>query len=134
MKKSLWVILLLSLLLVSASPARLVRFDVINKSGLPVALRLNGKALGKFYYLRIPQGNRASPVEMSFTVATDLYITQVYYLEPEQSQDGLRCKQPRPTKLNLIHNVHLVMLECTRQPVYTGEPFMLKFPIRFIPY
>ena len=134
MKQIRFVIILLSLLLVNARAARLVRFDVINKSGMPVAISLRGKETEQFYYLRTPSGNRMEPAEMSFTVATDYYTTQVFYLQPEEGTNGLRCKQPKATLLNMTHNVRLVVLECIREPIYTGEPFMLKAPIRTYPY
>lgn len=134
MKRFMPFLLLLSLLLVSADQVRLVSFDVINKSGDKVAIRMNGKTLEKFYYLRVPAGTRAEPAEAYFTVASDLYTTQLYYLEPEETMRYLRCKQPRPTKLNFSHDVRLVVLDCVHEPVYTGEPFMLKAPIELTPY
>ena len=134
MKRWMACLLLFSLLLVSADQVRLVSFDVINKSGDKVAIRMNGKTLEKFYYLRIPAGTREEPAEMSFTVAADLYATQVYYFEPEETMRYLVCKQPRPTKLSFAHDVRLVVLECVHEPVYTGEPYMLKIPIETTPY
>ncbi len=127
MKKLLFVITLLSLLLVSASKVGLIRFDVINKSGMKVAIGLNGQEQGKFYYLKVAEGDREAPVEAGFTIARDIYRTQVYYIEPDDSY--FTCKQPKPVKLNMLHDVRLVVLPCIHDPVYTGEPFMLKYPI-----
>ncbi|MEW5871284.1 MAG: hypothetical protein AB1894_18575 [Chloroflexota bacterium] len=125
----LFAIALLSLLAVSAGHARLVRFDVINKSGMDIAISMRGKELEQFYYLKAVKGDRLAPTEKNFTVVGDFYRAQVYYLQSEEPEEGYRCKQPKPTTLNMIHNVRLVVLECIREPIYTGEPYMLKFPI-----
>jgi hypothetical protein len=134
MRKIFIILALTSLLLISAKNVKLVRFEVINKSGIPIDIRLDGKNLKQFYYLRIPQGNRIDPIEMSFTVATDFYNTQVYYLAPNEPGAVTVCKQPKPTQLDITHNVRFVVLECHRAPIYTGELYMLKFPVSFKPY
>lgn len=134
MKRWLLGLTVSSLLLVNAYQARLVRLDVINKSGDEVAIRLQGKTLKEFYYLRIPSGTHPDPVEASFTVLADMYDTQVYYLQPEQTMRYLHCKQPKMVRLDFVHNIHLVILPCVHAPVYTGEPYMLKAPIKYTPY
>ena len=134
MKRFIPFLLLLSLLLVSANQVRLVSFDVINKSGGKIAISMNGKSVEKFYYLRIPAGTREEPAETHFTVVSDVYTMQMYYFEPEVIVRYLRCKQPKPVNLSFAHDVRLVVLECIHEPIYTGEPYMYKFPIERTPY
>lgn len=68
------LVILASLLLTSATPTKMVRLTLINKSDYDVFLKLRGSPVTKaYYYLTVPKGSRDTPTVKVFTVMTDMY-------------------------------------------------------------
>ncbi len=106
---------------------KLARLTVINKSGLPVELRLTGVTTGQFYYLRIPTGDRLLPTETVYTVLRDEYQSQLYYVELWDPVYGSKCGS-KSMPLDIRHNVRLTVLECELSHVPPGEaPAIIKY-------
>jgi len=129
MKKILTLICLLSFLLISAKPepAKLARLTIINKSGLPVEIKLTGTVIQNFYYLRIPTGDRVAPTEKVFTIARDKYRMQTYYIELWDPIYGYRCEGKSGT-LYAYRNLRITYLECDSQRIRRGEPTFIFIP------
>jgi hypothetical protein len=128
-KKLLLVVFLLALISTSASspPGRLVQLTVVNKSGLKIEISLTGQCEETFYYLRVPKGDRASPMEKTFTLVPDTYSTSLYYIELWDPVYGYSCSSKSQT-LDLTRNVRMVVLPCDRTPPNSGEiPATVKY-------
>jgi hypothetical protein len=131
-RKSIPILLfvILSLLLVSADDVRLARFEIINKSGMEIAVGLTGLEYEELYYLRLAEGTRADPVAKTFTLVPDNYYMQVYYLEYWDPVYGFKCGRQAPLPFDIIRNVRLVVIECDRMPLHKGEPPAIrKYPL-----
>ncbi len=129
MKKKVVLLALITLLILQAAPhpAKLVRFTLVNKSGLPIALRMSGVYWGAFYYLKVEAGDRTFPAERTFTIQPDVYATRLYYLEDWDPIYGYRCASKKRT-LTVLGNVKAIVLECDRLPPNFGEPpFTVKY-------
>jgi len=127
MKRKIWIILVLSLLLIGAKPFRTVRLTVVNKSGLPVEISLAGQYLEYTYYLRVPEGDRLFPTEYHVDVVPDSYTMQIYYKELWDPVYGYDCTGGGKTA-ELTHATRLTFLGCTYTPPNNGESAMLKYP------
>jgi len=132
MKRTLLIGVLLILFLTSANPIGLVRLTVVNKSGLPLGIRLDQinpetdqQAL--FYYLTVAKGQDNRPAEKSFTIVRQLYTMQVYYIEIHDPVYGYKCASPTSGKLEAVRNTRLVFLKCRYTPPNAGEPGQGKF-------
>lgn len=115
---------------------RLVRFTVINKSGMELEVRLSStcvylKSLGvkvsdcPWYYLHVPAGDRVAPAEMVFTIVREIYSAQVNYMEMWDPVYGYSCSSNGAT-VQATSNARLVVLECDRRAPNRGEPTMVK--------
>ena len=127
MKRALFAFAMVSLLLISAKPVRLVRFTIVNKAGMPIAVRMEGEELEQFYYLRLPEGDAATPAVQTFTLVPDTYSLQVYYLELWDPVYGASCTDATAPALELNRNTQMVFLECGVSPPRQGESSLLKF-------
>lgn len=129
----LWILILSSLLLVSAKPLDLRRLTVVNKSGLPLGIRLDAirskadQDCDLFYYLTVPQGDREIPAVKEFTIAPDQYAIQVYYIETYDPVYHWSCVSPAAGTFTMSHDSRLTFLECQRIPLRAGEPTQAKF-------
>jgi hypothetical protein len=130
-KPLLWLLVILSLLggplAADKPPFKLVRLTVINKSSLPIAVKLTGDEYDQFYYLKIPKGSREHPVSMEYTVVQDNYAAVIYYLEYWDPVYGYKCSSPT-AKLDASHSSRLTVVPCTQKAAYSGEPGILKLP------
>ncbi len=75
-KLSLLIVLVMvaGLLMGVASPTKLVRLTMINKSDYDVFMKLEGSPVTKaYYYLSLPKGSRDEPVVKVFTIWVDVY-------------------------------------------------------------
>ena len=133
MKNQTWrFTVLLSLLLVSATPLpfKKIRLTIINKSRLPMEYKLEGVSLDEdvdlFYYLRVPEGDRVSPTEKTFTIYQGQYTMTAYYIELWDPVYGYSCGSSSK-KYYAYRNMKLVFVECDQRNVPSGEPSMLKF-------
>jgi hypothetical protein len=133
MKKLYYFIIICSFLLIAASPdqVNLVRFTVINKSGLPMEVKLTGQNDENFYYLRIPAGDRSSPSETVFTIVRDIYRMQPYYIELWDPVYGYSCGGASGKTLYAFRNIQITFVECGVTPRHKGEPAMMKFSPRW---
>ena len=78
----LTVMLVSAFLMASGPSLRMVRLEVINKSGNEVMIKLEGSDVGKqFYYLTIPAGSKDWPTVEVFTVLEDVYKRTTWYGE-----------------------------------------------------
>jgi len=120
---------LLSLLLVSANvlPIRLVRLTIVNKSGLPLEIRLTGENTETSYYLRIEEGDRLLPTEKVFTIIPGTYKMQPYYIELWDPVYGPSCGEAGSSTLEAERNIKLTFRECDRTIRNLGEPSIWKW-------
>lgn len=73
------VVMVASALLMAATPTKLIRLTIINKSGDDVYMRLTGSALTEaYYYLTVPSGDRDYPEIKIFTIMSDLYDRETW--------------------------------------------------------
>ena len=139
MKKILILITLSSLFLmgVSSSPGlmtaspksiKLVRLTIVNKSGLPLEIKLSGENVENFYYLRVPAGDRTLPTEEVFTIARDTYQVQPYYIELWDPVYGSSCGGAGSRTYYAFHNIKITFLECYSNPRNRGESPIYKWP------
>lgn len=133
MRKSvLWMLAAMVVACLGADriPTTLVRLTVVNKSGMPVEIRLSGQEAENFYYLRIGEGSRLAPTEKVFTVAPDAYAATVYFIEPWDPVYGATCSS-KGGSLDVHGNVRLTVLECTHSAGRRGggePPAIVKLP------
>ena len=128
---------LLAIFLVSAEPVDLIRLEIINKSGMEIAVRLNGVSYpcidkndvseSKFYYLPVPEGSKELPYAKIYTIERDTYAMQVFYLETYDPVYGFRCTQPPPNMLKAVRNTRVTIGDCKTLPINGGEPSMRKY-------
>lgn len=145
MKKLLYLIPLLSLLLIGAKkPLDLIEFTIINKAGRDIAISLKGKdwpclsecdvRKGEIYYLSVPAGDRDTPSVKRFEIEKNTYGMQLYYIQTWDPVYGLKCPIPAANSLVANRNIRLVVLPCDETPDMcgkaVGEPTMWKY----IPY
>lgn len=118
-QKALWVVSLLAVFSLGASPYQKSRLTVINKSGMKIALELNGVEEEAFYYLPVSAGDQAHPKTQTFTVVKDRYSIQVYFIEAYDPVYGYTCpggaSSSGSTSIDANHNVQLVVKACTGQ-------------------
>jgi len=128
--------ILFSLLLISATPLpfKKIRLTIINKSGLPMEYKLEGVGLDEeidlFYYLRVPEGDRFSPIEETFTIYQGKYTMTAYYIELWDPVYGYSCGSSSKN-LFAYRNIKLVFVECNQRDIPSGEPSMLKYSGRW---
>lgn len=124
MKKIALLSLLLSFFLTGLDSEKLVRFTVINKSGVEIAIRLINPEKELNYYLTIPAGNRECPTEKEFTIVQAVYTMQVLYVELYDPVYGYpECGGAViPASLVAIRNTRLTFFECFQVPPGKGEP------------
>lgn len=116
-----FVIVLLAITGLAVSSKLLVRFTVINKSGMDIAVQMIGNDSDVFYYLPVPEGSRLIPTLSYFTILRDSYRVQVFYLETYDPVYGFRCGGSAAVELQATHNTRLVVKECGRRSLKTGE-------------
>lgn len=129
MKKfPLFVILLLALAALGAKSLRTVRVTVVNKSGMPVDVRMTGKYQENIYYLRLPEGDRSTPTEGIMDVIPDTYSFEIFYIELWDPVYGSQCGEGS-NRADVTHSTRLTILECSNKTPNNGEPpAILKYP------
>ena len=131
MRKPLLFVALLSLLLapllMAAEPVNLIRFTLINKSGIDIAVQLFSADYENVYYLKVPEGSRQYPTTKTFTIAKDIYQMQVFYIETYDPVYGYSCGNAPPTTLFATRQMKVVLTECGELPPNRGEPTMMKY-------
>lgn len=143
MKKILWLLPILALLLGAASdPVDPIRLTIINKSDMDIAVQLQGitkvccnksdTQKGEFYYLRVAAGSRALPTTKTFIIERDTYTMQMFFIQTWDPVYGFKCDSTVPNVLTAGRNLRLVVLPCGElpKPCAVGEPSMWKY----IPY
>jgi len=129
MKKSRLIFLvILTFFALGAKPMRTVRVTVVNKSGMPVDLRLTGKYQEEIYYLRLPEGDRTNPTEAFADVVPDQYSFEIFYVELWDPVYGSKCEEGT-NSTDVTHSTRLTVLECSNKTPNNGEPpAILKYP------
>jgi hypothetical protein len=130
-RRIFFILIILSLLLIGAKPEPiLIRLTIINKSGLPIEMRLTGSFLeDNQYYLRIAKGDALAPNLQIFTILPDKYSIQLYYIELWDPVYGYHCGSKSMT-VDVFHNTRLAVAACDVTPNNSGEPGMWKFGAR----
>jgi hypothetical protein len=114
LRKVLLLICCLALLSSAATKSAVARLTIVNKSGMPIAIQLEGANGDQTYYLPVLEGDAASPASKTFILLRDIYQAQIYYLELHDPVYGNQCGDASTT-LNATQNARLVILKCTRQ-------------------
>ncbi len=129
MRQKLAILAAITLLLISAKSVRTVRLTVVNKSGLPVEVRLTGTYYEEIYYLRVPEGDRDHASEAHIDVLPDDYSMQVFYKEYWDPVYGYDCSEGGKN-IKLTHSARLTFLGCNYPTPNNGEPssLLLKYP------
>jgi hypothetical protein len=130
MRKTILVIALLSLFLISAAPENTIRLTLRNKTGMDIAVQLINGDYNDFdylYYLNVAEGDRQYPTEKHFDIAPGIYNMQVFYLDTWDPVYGFKCDDSLPIQLNARKNMRVTVIECGREPPNWGEPTMTKF-------
>jgi hypothetical protein len=138
-----------SLLLMGAgrSPAATARLTIINKSGMEIAVQLNGQAhtcanqcdeiQGLSYYLLVSKGDKEKPAWRVIDIEKNTYQMRVFYMETYDPVYGFKCQDPGPNGLIAMHDQRLVVLSCDQAPPNIGEPGLRKylpFPVGPLPF
>jgi len=115
----LTVMLVSAFLMASGPSLRIVRLEVINKSGNEVMIKLEGSDIGKqFYYLTIAAGTKTFPEVATFTVLEDIYTRTTWYGEGKYAQ----CVGTSSSgQLVMDKNVRLVFTDCYVIPKRTAK-------------
>lgn len=124
MKKFTLLILVLSAFLMGFDPERLIRFTVINKSGVDLGIRLINEEKELNYYLSVEEGDKEFPFEKDFTIIATIYQIQVFYKEFYDPVYGYpECKGLiLPGQLIALTNLKLTFYDCLNIPPGRGEP------------
>ena len=88
----LLLVILASSLLMAASPLRLVRMYVVNRSGHTIYMKLEGQVNDQFYYLTIPYGSREHPKGSQWTLVEDVYTRTTWYGPGDLECEGWKSK------------------------------------------
>jgi hypothetical protein len=84
------LVIVLSTVLMAATPTKMMRLTIINKSGSDLYIQLEGSEVtGAFYYLTIPAGDRDEPMVKVFTVMSDAYKRTTWQCEGVKSTGSL---------------------------------------------
>ena len=128
MKKVIFLVSLLAAFLsASALPIRLVRLTIVNKSGLPLEIRLTGENTDTSYYLRVGEGDGQLPAESVFTIVPGTYKMEPYYIELWDPVYGYSCGEAGSKTLEADHNIKVTFRECNRTIRNVGEPSIWKW-------
>jgi len=130
MKKIILLIAILSLFLISAEPEKTIRLNLINKSGMDVAVQLIDGDFSDFdniYYLNVAEGDRKFPTEKHYDIVPGIYNMRVLYLETWDPVYGFECMDSPPVRLIAKRSMRVTIIECGRLPPNWGEPSMTKF-------
>jgi hypothetical protein len=127
-KFPLMVILLLAITSLGSVSVKTVRVTVINKSGMPVDVRMTGAYEEKIYYLRLAEGDRSFPTEAYADVVPDKYSFEIFYVELWDPVYGSKCGEGS-NNADVTHSTRLTVLECSNKTPNNGEPpAILKYP------
>jgi hypothetical protein len=118
------ILLLLSLFAFAASGATSYtnqrRLTVTNRSGMDIAVGLQGVQEGEFYYLQVPEGTSTFPTVRDFTLIRDVYAATIYFIEAYDPVYGFQCTAAS-TQVNAVKNTWLEVGECRYEGVKTTK-------------
>ncbi|MFM8320585.1 MAG: hypothetical protein ACKOC5_06675 [Chloroflexota bacterium] len=138
MKKVLVMIALLAMMVIASSePNPTIRFTVVNKSGMDIAVQLRNPGRvcmncadstdPKFYYLPVLSGDREMPNAKNFFIEKETYQMQVFFIETWDPVYGFECDTTIPAVLQAARNIRLTILPCEATFRKLGEGGMWKF-------
>lgn len=125
-KVRLLLISILSVLLIGAKGSDLMRLTILNKSGQDIGVRLITPDNSRFYYLRVPAGDKKMPTESIFTIDKDVYRMRVIYYLAQDPNTGYECVRSRSATLMALRNIRVTVTPCFAPPPTCGEPSMWK--------
>jgi hypothetical protein len=96
------------------------RLTVTNRSGMKIAVALQGVQEEEFYYLQVPEGDSTSPTVRDFTLVRDVYGATIYFIEAYDPVYGFQCSAAT-TQINAVKNTWLVVNECRYGEVKTKK-------------
>ena len=111
----LLLVIVASTMLMAAAPLRLVRLNIINKSGNVIYMQLKGQVSDQFYYLTVAEGDRVNPEDVTFTIVQDVYSRTTWYGPGDAACEGLSTKG----QLWAIKNIKLNFTPCGRANIYS---------------
>jgi hypothetical protein len=127
-KVQLFLAFALALSSLGAAGLKTVRVTLVNKSGMPVEVRLTGKYQEHIYYVRLAEGDRTQPAEAVVDVIPDQYSMEIFYIELWDPVYGYTCGSGKQSA-EVSHSARLTVLECAYQTPNNGEPpAILKYP------
>jgi hypothetical protein len=68
MNKYCIALVLYAIWFIKPTPISPVTLKVINRSGMEIALQLDGAVLGESYYFKVPKGDKQQEIEVSYSV------------------------------------------------------------------
>lgn len=132
-KKLIRLMLLVALLasnLVAAKawPGKQYELRIINRSGVPLAIRLTGISdENAFYYLSVPKGVKEWPSEKTFAINSGDYSMSVYYIEIYDPVYGYSCGSAPSSTLRMTRQIEIYFNTCGVRPRHGGEPSQMKY-------
>ena len=114
----LLLVIMASVLLMAATPLKLVRVHFINKSGHTIYLKLEGQTQDQFYYLTVPKGTKKIPEDVTFTIMADVYERTMWYGPGDYGCEGVK----NSGELFLVQNSKFVFTPCGQVPPNNGAP------------
>ena len=138
----LLIVIAMVLTMAVAPKLRLSRFEVVNKSGGPIALRLTPKTAESQmpYFLNIGSGDKSFPTTAVYTVQKNKYDVVVYFykevivggrvdIEPICALWDYPNLDYYAPNVDLTHNNKVVVLPCNQwaEPVSLGSDGFWKY-------
>jgi hypothetical protein len=109
-------------------PGKQYELRVINRSGVPLAIKLTGISDSTaFYYLHVPKGDRDWPYDKTFAIASGEYQMSVYYIEIYDPVYGYSCSSAPSSTLTMTRQIVIYFNECGVRPRHGGEPAQMKY-------
>ena len=134
-KRFLIILVVLAIFLsASSEPVKLVELTIVNKSDMPIGVRMIGAVTESNYYLRVEKGDKEAPTSKTFEIATDFYVMTVNYIETWDPVYGFKCGTAPTKRLLVSSDTRVIYLPCGQRPPNPGERTMIKFwpaPFKF---
>jgi len=117
-----WIALVLyTVWFIKPTPIAPVTLKVINRSGMEIALQLDGAVLGESYYFKVPKGDRQLATEVRYSVQRDDYSLQLYFLENYDPVYGTKCSESSTIWYPLQSQRTITILPCDELMPNNGE-------------
>ncbi len=121
MNKYCIALVLYAIWFIKPTPISPVTLKVINRSGMEIALQLDGAVLGESYYFKVPKGDKQQEIEVSYSVQRDDYYIQLYFLENYDPVYGKKCSESSAVWYPLQSQRTITILPCNEVMSNNGE-------------